>query len=68
MKALYLLVSHDQYELPLAVAESPYELAAMTGKSIYAILHAVNGCVSKGRFQRPKKSQYVKVWVDENEL
>lgn len=32
-KALYMKTTKDRFELPLAVADSPGELGAMTGKS-----------------------------------
>lgn len=38
---LYIATSMDQYELPIAVAESISELANMIGKSKYTILHSI---------------------------
>ena len=35
MKPLYMEVTRDRYELPLAVADSPWELARMRGVTVY---------------------------------
>ena len=46
MKFLYIKVSKDKYELPVAVAESVDELAKMTGntkKSIYSMVSRNTG-------------------------
>ena len=46
MKFLYMKVSKDKYELPVAVAESVDELARMTGntkKSIYSMVSRNTG-------------------------
>ena len=58
-KPLYLEVTKDRYELPLAVADSPYELARMRGVSVYPILHAVGGWEKR----RTRRSKYRVVWV-----
>ena len=39
---LYLRVTKDKYELPVAVADSPRELAKMTGVSRATILSALS--------------------------
>ena len=39
---LYLRVTRDKYELPEAVAESPRELAQMTGVSRATILSSIS--------------------------
>jgi len=54
---LYLYVSNDKYELPLAVAESKKELAYLLGKNYVA----VSSYFSKGR------KQYIKVEVEEDD-
>lgn len=41
---LYMKVTKDKYELPLAVADSAKELAAMVGTKE----NTVNSCISKG--------------------
>lgn len=59
MKPLYMEVTRDRYELPLAVADSPWELARMRGVTVYPILHAVSST------SRTRRSKYVRVWVDD---
>lgn len=58
-RPLYMEVTKDKYELPLAVADSPWELAKMRGVSVYTILHACDP-----RYQR--KSKYTMVWITED--
>ena len=60
--ALYMKVTDDEYELPVAIADSAGELATMLGKSKYTVRSA---------FQRVKKgivehSTYVIVDDKEN--
>ena len=43
MTTLYMKVTKDKYELPIAVAESPRELAEMLG----ATRKTVSSCISK---------------------
>ena len=56
---LYLEISTDEYELPVAVAESVKELSELRGVSIFTIYNAMRqvrtGVVSK--------SKYIKVEV-----
>lgn len=59
MKPLYLGVTKDAYELPLAVADSAWELAALRGVDVTSILHAVS--TKSGR--QVKRSKYRAVWV-----
>ena len=59
---IWLKVTMDKYELPIAVADSAKELAAITGASINTIKsshcrYAKHGC----------KSPYRKVKVEEDE-
>lgn len=56
---LYMLVSKDELELPLAVADSPAELARMIGASSNSIKSAISKSKRKGT-----KSQYKKVEVE----
>ncbi len=64
---LYMIVSKDEYELPLIVAESMQELAIKTGRS----LHNMYCCFSKGRNPKLKDHKYyrryVTVEVDEDD-
>lgn len=54
--ALYMVVTQDKYELPLAVADSPAELARMLGVKSSVIRSAISHSKKKGF-----KSKYVKV-------
>ena len=58
-KALYMLVTNDEYELPLVVADTAAELARILGKKRTDIASALTHAKKKGF-----KSQYVKVIVD----
>jgi hypothetical protein len=64
-RALYLEVTKDKFELPVAVADSPYELAKMRHVTVYPILQAC-----KPEYQEKRKTKYRKVcicWKDEDE-
>ena len=52
---LYLLVTKDKYQLPLAVADSADELARIVGVRQSTIIKSIT--------QR-KKSQYIRIYVD----
>lgn len=39
---LYMMLSRDEYELPVAVAESSKELSMMTGYSVNTILSSIS--------------------------
>lgn len=60
-KALYLYVTADEYELPLAVADSIRELAEMTGKPIVTVASSFSRL--KDNPQRRKESIYKKVRI-----
>lgn len=62
MKPLYMEVTRDKYELPLAVADSPYELAKMRRVRVTSILNAIYE-IKTGRRH---KSIYHQVWVEED--
>ena len=53
---LYLKVTKDRYELPVAVADSKKELARMVGRDVSGIYRA---------FAEGRKSCYVEVEVDD---
>lgn len=55
LKPLYLLVTKDNYQLPLAVADSADELARIVGVRQSTIIKSIT--------QR-KKSQYIRIYVD----
>lgn len=54
---LYMKVTKDEYQLPLAVADSAQELAAMVGAST----NTVQSCISK------KYPQWIRVVIDDVE-
>lgn len=59
--AIYMKVTRDKYELPLAVADSPANLARILGlKNANKINSAISHSIHEGR-----KSVYVKVVIDE---
>lgn len=60
-RPLYMEVTKDRYELPLAVAESAWELAKMQRVDVTSILHAVG----KREKRQTRKSKYRIVWVEE---
>lgn len=60
-KTLYMKVTNDEYELPVAVADSQRELARMLGISNTVISHAI-GMVKHGVL---KNSTYKIVEIDE---
>jgi hypothetical protein len=57
-RALYMEVTKDKFELPVAVADSPYELAKMRHVTVYPILQAINPA-----YRKSGKSKYKKVWI-----
>lgn len=61
MSTLWLMVTLDKYELPLAVAESASELAKIAGVS----KNTVMASVSHVKHGRKKRSKYIKVEVDD---
>ena len=61
-KCLYMLVSRDRYELPIAVADSIPLLARRLNMSPKVIVSAMRQARMRGA-----KSQYVKVEYDETE-
>lgn len=59
---LFISVTQDELSLPLAVADSPSELAAMTGKSRESILTAISR-YKRGRIKTPR---FIVVDVEED--
>lgn len=62
-KKLWMKVTNDEYELPLAVAESAAELARMTGikpESLYSI-------ISRERHGKKRTYSYREVEVDDED-
>lgn len=59
---LWLLVTKDKYELPLAVARTANELGKMVGVTGHSILRNVLYCK-----RRNIKCRYIKVDIEESE-
>ena len=58
---VYLSVTADKYELPIAIGDSPKELGAILGVTNNAISSAIGH--NKTGFIRGTK--YIKVWIDD---
>ena len=60
---VYMHVTKDKYELPLAVADSVKELADLVG------VHPndIHGVIYRARIRGSKRSKYVKVKIDDGE-
>ena len=58
---IYMEITRDKYELPLAVADSPARLAEMCGVTKNNVYSTISH-VKSGRYQR---GRYVKVEVDD---
>lgn len=58
---VYMMVTQDKYELPLAIADSSYELARITGTNAISIRSAI----SHAKDRNSKRSKWVKVEIDE---
>lgn len=63
MKKLYLYVTNDEYELPIAVGRTQRELADMLGVTH----HVVSLCIKRQRGRPNIKSRYKEVILDETE-
>ena len=62
-KKLWLLVTFDEYELPLYVADSAAELGKHVGKSANAIISAISHARKDGQ-----RSRYVSVdYIDDED-
>lgn len=62
-KSLWLEVTQDKYELPVAVASNPYELAEMTGTTPGGI----KSMVSKYKHGKVKQCRWRKVEVEDED-
>lgn len=69
-KQMYMMVTKDEYELPLAFADTPAELARMLGLQSGSVIQSA---IQKSKVRKPKKrkeaasSQYVKVVFDDDD-
>lgn len=62
MRPVYMEVTRDKYELPVAVAGSAYELAQMRRADVTSILKAIRGLQNGTR----RRSIYQLVWIDDS--
>ena len=60
---LYMEITKDKFELPLAVADSVEELAKLRNVSRYTIYRSISD-VNVGK---KKKSKYLKIKIEEKE-
>lgn len=60
---LYMKITRDKYELPLAVADSPRELAKLLGVHKAAIYHSIKKQEMPGR-----RKSYIAVDIKDDEL
>ena len=56
---VYMKISKDRYELPVAVANSAYELAKICGVTNSTVCRAI-----RNREQKGSRSKYVRVLID----
>lgn len=58
-----MLVTKDKFELPIAVADNPYQLSAMIGKSVNTIVSTVS------KYERGvyKKCPYRRVVIESDD-
>ena len=64
-KPLYMLVSQDEYELPLAVTDSVEDLARTAGVTVGTVTASLS---RRKRAKRPGRSKYQVVWVPRGEV
>lgn len=60
---IWMMVTRDKYELPLAVADTARELSEITGYGIGSILNGAHG-IKTGRY---KSSMFRNVKVDDTD-
>lgn len=58
---LFMEITKDRYELPVAVAESASELARLRRTSLSAVCHSING-------EHKKRHKYIKVEIEDEEV
>ena len=58
MKAIYIMVTKDEYELPMAVADTVKELSMLTRKSENAIRSGISN------HRRGRRSRFYKIEID----
>lgn len=60
---LYMKVTNDKYELPVAIADSAAELARMVGVKAQTIYE----CISPSRIKSGKNYGYYKIAVEDDD-
>ena len=60
---VYMEVTQDEYELPLAIADSPAELARMCGVNP----NAVSSAISHWKSGKHPRSRFIVVKIDEED-
>ena len=58
-RSVYMLTTTDIYELPVAVADSVYELAHMTGTPLETVIKGID------RARRGAHSKWLQVVIDD---
>lgn len=61
MTTLWMAITLDRYELPIAVADTAEQLAALVGCTKNCIYSSVSHSKTKGH-----KSRYIKVMIEED--
>ena len=61
VNCVFMEVTRDQYELPVAVADSARELAALRGVWVSSIYHAIRNAKERGY-----RTRYVRVELEED--
>lgn len=56
---VYMKVTKDEFELPLAIADTPTELSRITGDK----LGTINSALSRAKHKKRKFSRYIKVEI-----
>lgn len=59
---IYMCVTEDKYELPIAVADTIPELARLTG----ATSGSIYSCLSKVKHGNANRSRYIKVVIEDD--
>ena len=69
MKAVYMAITPDEYELPLYVSDSAVEMAKWAGISRGALLSMLTPVQQKRRKEKYKvsKRRIIRVYIEEDE-
>jgi len=58
---VYLSVTSDKYELPVAIGDSPKELGAILGVTN----NAISSAIGHNKTGLIRGTKYIKVWIDD---